>query len=235
MVHGIRAEEERTMDATSRRPRFGKREGTMTRMGVLAVAAAALAVAVPAPVFAHCDALDGPVVQDARSALEAGNVGAVLKWIDAGVEAEVRQAFAQALAVRALGRAPQALADRYFFETVVRLHREGEGEAYTGLKPAGGAVDPAVRGADEALQCECVDALRRLIATKLEHGLAARLDRVLDARKRVAESVERGREYVAAYTAFVHYAERAHAAAAGAPDHGEARETRAGHPSRGER
>ena len=202
----------------------------MTRAPLWAAAATTLVLAAPRSTFAHCDALDGPVVQDARTALEKGDAAPALKWVPAAAEVEVRQAFTQVMAVRGLGPQAQALADRYFFETVVRLHRAGEGEPYTGLKPAGGAVDPAVRGADEALQCECVDALRRLIATKLEHGLAVRLDRVLDARRRAAESVERGRAYVAAYTAFVHYAERAHAAAAGEPDHGEARETRAGHP-----
>jgi hypothetical protein len=194
-----------------------------------AAAVAAVVLAAPVPASAHCDALDGPVVLDARAALEKGDAAPALKWVPPAAEAEVRQAFAQAVAVRGLGHDAQALADRYFFETVVRLHRAGEGEAYTGLKPAGAPVDPAVRAADEALQCECMDALRRMIATKLEYGLAARLDRLLDARKRAGESVERGREYVAAYTEFVHYAERAHQAVAGEP-HGEARETRAGHP-----
>jgi hypothetical protein len=191
---------------------------------------AAVSLAAPAPARAHCDALDGPVVVDAREALEKGDPAPVLKWVPPAAESEVRDTFAQAVAVRRLGPDARALADRYFFDTVVRLHRAGEGEPYTGLKPAGGPADPAVRAADEAVQCECVDALRRLIATTLEHGLQARLDRVLDARKHAGENVARGREYVAAYTAFLHYAERAQAAAAGGADHGERRETRTGHP-----
>jgi hypothetical protein len=195
-----------------------------------AAVAAAVVLMAPVPASAHCDALDGPVVQDARAALEKGDVAPALKWVPPAAEAEVRGAFRQAVAVRGLGREAQSLADRYFFETLVRLHRAGEGEEYTGLKPAGSAVDPAVRAADEALQCECMDALRRLVATKLEHGLAARLDRVLAARKRAGESVERGREDVAAYTEFVHYAERVHQAVTGSAPHGEARETRAVHP-----
>ena len=190
----------------------------------------AVALAAPAPAWAHCDALEGPVVADARAALEKGDPSPALKWVPPAAEAEVREAFAQAVAVRGLGREARTLADRYFFQTVVRLHRAGEGEPYTGLRPAGAAVDPAVRAADEALECECSDALRRMIATTLEHGLATRLDRVLDARKHAGESVARGREYVAAYTEFVHYAERAHAAAAGGAAHDEAPGTRASHP-----
>jgi hypothetical protein len=200
----------------------------MAAFWMAGITAAALAAARPA--WAHCDGLDGPVVMDARAALEKGDPAPVLKWVPPAAEAEVRAAFAQAIAVRRLGREAQALADRYFFETAVRLHRAGEAEPYTGLKPAGTPVDPAVRAADEAVQCECVDALRRLIATTLEHGLQARLDRVLGARRHAGENVARGREYVAAYTEFLHYAERAHAAAAGGAEHGERRETRAGHP-----
>jgi hypothetical protein len=75
-----------------------------------------------------------------------------------------------------------------------------------------------------------VDALRRLIATKLEYGLGERLDRVLTARKRAGESAERGREYVAAYSEFVHYAERLHGDAVGDAGHSERQESRASHP-----
>ena len=199
-----------------------------TAFWMAAVAAAALAA--PTPARAHCDGLDGPVVGDARAALEKGDPSPALRWVPPGAEPEVREAFARTTAVRRLGPEARALADRYFFETVVRLHRAGEGEPYTGLKAAGSPVDPAVRAADEALQCECIDALRRMIATALEHGLATRLDRVLEARRHAGESVARGREYAAAYAEFVRYAERAHAAAAGGPAHGEAPETHASQP-----
>jgi len=206
----------------------------MTRAGIW-FAGAALALAVPLPAWAHCDALDGPVVQDARTALERADPAPALKWVPPAAEAEVRQALAQAVAVRALGADARALADRSFFETVVRLHRAGEGEPFTGLKPAGTTVDPAVLAADEALRCERLDALRRLIATTLEQGLAQRFERVLAARPHAAESVARGREYVAAYTEFVHYAERAQAAAAGGTDQGHAADTHAGHAEGSER
>jgi hypothetical protein len=205
-------------------------EGHMKAAGAVPAMAIVLALAMPTPVTAHCDALDGPVVADARTALERSDPVPVLRWVPPAAEPEVRGAFAQALAVRRLGREAQALADRYFFETVVRLHRGGEGEPYTGLKAAGSTVDPAVRAADEALQSEGLDGLRRLIVTQVEHGLALRLRRVLDARKRAGEGVDRGREYVAAYTEFVHYAERTHAAASESAGGDHVHETRAAHP-----
>ncbi|MHC4687312.1 MAG: DUF6448 family protein [Planctomycetota bacterium] len=83
-------------------------------------------------VFAHCDTMDGPVVKAAKIALEKGDVTPILKWVSKGPEAK-------------------ELADMYFFETLVRLHRAGEGAPYTGLKPAGADLDPAVVQADKAL------------------------------------------------------------------------------------
>ena len=102
--------------------------------GVLLVA---LLVAGHAPRgWAHCDSLDGPVVMDARTALEKGDVTPVLKWVKKEHELEIRNVFEQTMTVRAKGEDAKALADMYFFETIVRIHRAGEGEAYTGLKPA---------------------------------------------------------------------------------------------------
>lgn len=85
--------------------------------------------------FAHCDTLDGPVVQAARIALEKGDVRALVKWVQADDEKEIRVAFQKTLAVRAKGAEAKELADMYFFETLVRIHRAGEGAPYTGLKP----------------------------------------------------------------------------------------------------
>jgi hypothetical protein len=113
-------------------------------------------------VEAHCDTMDGPVVKAAQAALEKGNVTPVLKWVKPPQEADVRAAFQKTLAVRGLGREARDLADQYFFETLVRLHREGEGAPYTGLKPAG-AVEPVVAAADKALEAGSVEELTREI------------------------------------------------------------------------
>ena len=103
----------------------------------LVLAGALSLTLVPRPALAHCDTLDGPVVKDARAALDAKDLTPVLKWVEYEKEGEIREAFQHALAVRALGPEARALADRFFFETLVRVHREGEGAPYTGLKPEG--------------------------------------------------------------------------------------------------
>jgi hypothetical protein len=167
-----------------------------------------LVALVPDPALAHCDSLDGPVARDARAALEAKDVSPVLKWVLPEKEGEVREAFQHALAVRVLGAEARALADRFFLETLVRVHREGEGEPFTGLKPAGAPVDPGIAAADAALDAGSVDALAKLLATEVDRGLRERYARAARTRPHAAESVERGREYVAAYVDFMNYAER---------------------------
>jgi hypothetical protein len=85
----------------------------------------------------HCDSIDGPVVNAARKALDAGDVDVALPYVPSDGEDEVRRAFLAVMGVRDQGNAVREVADLHFFETVVRVHRAGEGAPYTGLKPAG--------------------------------------------------------------------------------------------------
>ncbi len=181
---------------------------------VLTILAAALLRAVPAS--AHCDTLNGPVVASARLALEKGDVTPVLKWVKPEAEAEIRAAFAQAIEVRRGGAAARALADRYFFETLVRVHRAGEGAPYTGLKPADAPVEPAVREADRALEGGApIDKLVNLVTGAVADGIRERWQRVQEAARHADENVEAGRRYVEAYVDYVHYVEALHVAAGG--------------------
>jgi len=182
-------------------------------------------------VQAHCDTMDGPVVVAAQAALESGNVTPVLQWVKPAHEAEIRAAFRKTLTVRAAGPEARDLADRYFFETLVRLHREGEGTPYTGLKPAG-VVEPAVAAADKALEAGSVEELTKEITRQVAQGIRQRFATTLERKKHAQESVAAGREFVAAYVEFVHYVERLHADAtgpAGHADHAETAEMPGGH------
>lgn len=181
---------------------------------LVAAAAIVLAVALPDRAWAHCDTLDGPVVKDARTALERGDVVPVLKWVKLAQEAEVRTAFQKARAVRVLGPEAQNLADIYFFETVVRVHRAGEGAPYTGLKPAG-SVEPVVAAADRALANDSVDELAHTISRLVAEGIRHRFNEAAQRQRHAGDGVAAGRRFVAAYVEFVHYVERLHADAAG--------------------
>lgn len=155
---------------------------------------------------AHCDSLNGPVVSAARAALQRGDVTPVLKWVTPAAEAEVRDAFRRSLAVRGASAAARELADLYFFETVVRLHRQGEGEPYTGLKPAT-AVDPAIDGADRALESGSIDEVIAGATKHVDAGIRERFARTRAARAHADDSIAAGREYVQAYVDFIHYVE----------------------------
>ena len=157
-------------------------------------------------VHAHCDALDGPVVIEARDALAKGEVYPLLKWVRAEDEKEIREAFARTLTVRKLSPEAQKLADMYFFETLVRVHRAGESAPYTGVKAAG-AIDPIIVQADKALERGSVDALAKAIAAHTEEGIRQRFNQAVKTRKHAGESVQKGREYVEAYVTYVHYVE----------------------------
>lgn len=170
--------------------------------------ATALAVTFAGDASAHCDALDGPVVRDARLALERGDPTPVLKWVAPQGEAEIREAFRATLAVRAKGEEARQLADRYFFETLVRVHRAGEGEGFSGLKPAG-SVDPGLVAADQALEAGSVTRLSQELSARLADGVATRFRRAVELRQRTGDSVEAGRAYVAAYVDYIHFVEEA--------------------------
>ena len=170
---------------------------------------------------AHCDTLDGPVVETARTALDTGDVTPLLKWIKTGDEKVIRAAFQKTLAVRTKGSEVKELADTYFFETLVRIHREGEGAPYTGLKP-GEAVDPAVALADKALGNGSVDKLVNVLTNAMANGIREGFSRAYENQKHADNSVAAGREFVESYVIFTHYVEGLHGLIkGGAAHHGE--------------
>ncbi len=193
----------------------------LSRALVIAVVFGAIWFVLPQSAFAHCDTLDGPVVTAAKKALENGDVTPVLKWVKKDYEQEIRTAFQKVLAVRSKGPEAKELADMYFFETLVRLHRAGEGAPYTGLKGAG-TVDPAVAAADRALENGSVDGLVKNITNAVSSGIRERFARAIEKKQHADESIDAGREFVEAYVGFVHYVERLHLDAAGrSPHHAE--------------
>ena len=171
-------------------------------------------------VYAHCDTLDGPVVAAARKALNSGDVTPVLKWVATDDEQMIRAAFQKTLKVRKLGTQAQDLADMYFFETLVRIHRAGEGAPYTGLKP-GTNIDPAVALADKALESGSVDKLVNILSDATAKGIRERFHRALKAKKHADESVAAGREFVESYVIFTHYVEGLHSKIKSASEHHE--------------
>jgi hypothetical protein len=160
-----------------------------------------------APALAHCDTLDGPVVAAARKALDTGNVNLVLLWVQKKDETDIRRHFDKTVAVRKAGGHAKELADMYFFETLVRIHRAGEGAGYTGLKPAG-KVEPPIAAADRALESGKLQEVAQLVSKRMEQGLHRHFEDVMKKKKYNPNDVAAGRAYASAYVEFTHYVER---------------------------
>ncbi|HET7572852.1 MAG TPA: DUF6448 family protein [Gaiellaceae bacterium] len=169
----------------------------------------------------HCDSLDGPVVAAARQALDAGEPEPVLPFVPATGETEVRAAFEQARAVRAQSPQARELADRWFYENVVRIHRAGEGAPYTGLKPAGLDVGPVIPLAERAIESGSADELTELLAGLVAEEVERRLARVLDLQREADGDLATRRRYVEAMLGLQVWAHHLYAAARSDPhEHG---------------
>jgi len=185
----------------------------ITRGLLVLFAVIGMAVLHSAPAYAHCDGMDGPVVKAAKEAFAKGDVSLVLIWVRKNDEAEIREAFDRTMNVRKLSPQARELADTYFYETLVRIHRAGEGAPYTGLKPAGRDLGPAIPAADLALKSGDVAPLTNLLAEKMRAGLLDRYKKAMSAKSFKVQDVGAGREYIEAYVTYIHYVEGMYEAA----------------------
>jgi hypothetical protein len=103
----------------------------------------------------------------------------------------------------------------YFFETLVRIHRAGEGEPYTGLKPAGRDLEPAIPAADKAIESGKLEPLLKILTETVQTEVREKFKAVAAKKNFKPDDVEAGREYVEAYVPFVSYIERIYATAKG--------------------
>lgn len=169
----------------------------------------------------HCDTLDGPVVSVARKALEAGNVDLILPYVRKAGEDEVIEAFKKVMLARKGGGAAEEVADLYFFETVVRVHRAGEGAPFTGLKPAGLSAGPIIPIAEKAIETgspkKLIKAMQKVVAEEIQK----RFDEMTHLSKHAGRSVDDAREYVEAMLGLQVYSHKLYHAALAQAHEGE--------------
>ncbi|HET7011239.1 MAG TPA: DUF6448 family protein [Anaerolineales bacterium] len=146
----------------------------------------------------HCDSMDGPVVTAARKALEAADVNLILPYVHKAGEDEVRKAFERVVKVRQDGDLTREIADLYLFETVVRVHRAGEGAPYTGLKPAGLSEGPVIPVAEEAIETGSPDELVQVLCDTVRKEVLHKFERLMHLKEHAGQGVESAREYVEA-------------------------------------
>lgn len=168
---------------------------------------------------AHCDTLSGPVLSAARNALDSGNVNLVLVWVQPKDEAKVRDAFELARQNRQAegidGKSTHA-----FFETLVRVHREGEGATFEGIKAADTDVGPAVPAAERTLELNDIEGLDAMLHERMKQEILAQHRSVVEKKKYDPNDLVKGRAYVGAYVNYMHYVEGLYQAATNTSPHG---------------
>jgi len=149
----------------------------------------------------HCDSLDGPVVKAARRALEADDVALVLPFVYEEGWEEVRRAFDLTRRARSAGGVAAEIADLWFFETVVRVHRAGEDAPYTGLKPAGLDVGPVIPVAEPAVENADPEPLIALLGSRLEDEIRHRFAHLRHLQEEAGRGLPQARAHVEAQLA----------------------------------
>ncbi len=156
---------------------------------------------------AHCDTMEGPVVKASQKALETGNINYVLIWVQVKDEQAIKTLFEKVLRVRKLNDEAKELADMYFIETVVRLHRMGEGEPYIGIKPVGFHPEEGIEAADVAIEKNSLSEVLEHIPKEKQNEVKELFTDLQSKMNYNVNDLSAGRKYVAAYVHFIHYVE----------------------------
>lgn len=159
------------------------------------------------PISAHCDSMNGPVVKAAIKSLETANINYTLIWVKPKDEKEIKELFEKVLKVRTLGSEAKELAEMYFFETLVRLHRAGEGEPYTGIKSRDYIPEAGIEAADEAIEKNNIDDILKHVANKYYSKVNSLFKNLQSTKNYDFNNIETGRKYVESYVVFIHYIE----------------------------
>jgi hypothetical protein len=160
--------------------------------------------------FAYCETLEEPLVRDARKALDQRKVELAFKWADKDREAEIRTAFDRAVKERETSPATAEATDKIFFETLGRVHCEGENFPFLGMNPSGPGVHPVRQEIDRALATDDVDDLSQRINSEVSKGIHERFDKVRQFEAGQQDDVDIARKYVDTYVDYVGYVEKIH-------------------------
>jgi hypothetical protein len=176
--------------------------GLLMIFGILLIAANLL--------FAYCETLEESLVRDARKALDQRQVALAFKWVKKDRESEIRTAFDRAVKERETNPATQETTDNIFFQTLGRVHCEGENFPFLGKNPAGPDVHPIRQAIDRALSEDEVDDLTQKITVEVSQGIHDRFNQVRRFESGQQDDVDAARQYVGAYVDYVDYVEKIH-------------------------
>lgn len=168
---------------------------------------------------AHCDAINGPVVQAAERALQTADFSEIAIWVSDEHEEELRQKFEQSRNVYQQGGDPRELAQDYFYSTAVRLHRLSEGMTFEGVKPPQPLTQDLAL-AEQSLASENPGAVIDYLSRQMGEEVRELHRNVIEAAKSKEQSVEAGREWADAYVRYVIYVHGLDGTIEAGPAHG---------------
>jgi len=177
------------------------------RASVFSILVFSMSVFLSSTAFAHCDTMDGPLIADAKRAIEKNNVNYVLKWVMPEHEKEIVDVFNLSMKVRGLSPEPTEISEKYFFDVLVRVHRSGEGVPFTGVKPSGTPIDAKILAADKSIEVGNLSPLEGKVAKKDLPELTKRFKKIISLKNYDVNDVKAGREYIEAYVQFFKFAE----------------------------
>ena len=156
----------------------------------------------------YIESMDGPIVKAAETALDMENINYVIPFVSSKDSGELKDAFEKTLSVRELSGEAAELADFWFFETVVRLHRINNGNSYNGLKPAGIDWGPIIPKLDKAFETEKIDEFLNFLLNFIQEDIRSRFDDVLFKKDYDINDVEDARDYINSMLEFVDYTQK---------------------------
>lgn len=154
---------------------------------------------------AHCDTMDGPVIVAAQEALKTGNANLILIWVKDEDDKAVKEAFDKAMKVRKLSPEAREFADMYFFETLVRIHRAGEGAPYAGIKPAGTDIGEVIPAVDKAFETGTADPFLKFLPEGIHNAAKNHFNQIYAKKNFDKDDVAAGRDYIGNYVQFMHH------------------------------
>lgn len=192
---------------TKKRNAHGKLRSKGIKFGALALLGSLMLIfSTPLAAQAHCDSADGPVVTAAKQALEKNDVNLAFPYVGPQYEKEVAIAFDKAMAGGTAGGEAKAVAEIYFAETTVRLHRATENAPYNGIQPAGQNYGPALPAAEKAIETGNTEELKKVLNEAVSKQVDEQYRNVTAKKVEPNASVNDKRESIEAQFGFEKYA-----------------------------
>ena len=149
-------------------------------------------------------------MRDAQKALNKDKVEIAFKWVKKDREPEIAEAFNRAVKERKANPTTREATDKIFFETLGRVHCEGENFPFLGKSPSGSKVHPVRQAIDRSLSTDEADDLTKMINEEVSKGIHDRFDKVRQFESGQEDNVDAARQYVDAYVDYVDYVEKVH-------------------------